>query len=168
MNPLKGAAEDFLSSERIAVAGVSRSPAQAANGIYRKLRSEGYTVVPINPSAGEVEGDPCYPDLASVPDPIEGVIIATHPDVTPEVVRECARLGIRRVWMHRSFGPGSVSEEAVRICREHGIAVIPGACPLMFCRSADVGHRCIRWWLGVRGALPEPQRPGREPSGSDV
>ena len=88
------------------------------------------------------------------------LILLLRPEKTFDVVRECAELGIRRVWMHRSFGDGNVSEEAVRICREHGIAVIPGACPLMFCRSADLGHRCMRWWLGVRGGLPEPEAAG--------
>ncbi len=158
MKPLKQAAEDFLSIDRIAVAGVSRSSAQAANGIYRKLRAEGYHVCPINPNADEVEGDRCYPDLASVPETVDGVIIATHPTVTPELVHECVHLGIRHVWMHRSFGDGSVSEEGIRLCEEHGIELIAGACPLMFCRGADVGHRCIRWVLGVTGKLPTPER----------
>lgn len=157
VSPLREAADEFLSCERIAVAGVSRSSGEAANAIYRKLKSEGHTVFPVNPSAEEVEGDPCYPDLASIPDRIEAVVVATHPSVTPDVVRECADLGISRVWMHRSFGTGSVSEEAVRLCRERGIAVIPGACPMMFCKTADVGHRCMRWWLGVRGRLPTPE-----------
>jgi predicted CoA-binding protein len=156
MKPLKQAAEDFLAVDRIAVAGVSRSSTEAANGIYRKLRAEGYHVVPINPNAEEVEGDPCFPDLAAVPDPVQGVVIATHPAATPDVVRECSQLGIRRVWMHRSFGDGSVSEEGVRLCEEHGIEVIAGACPLMYCRGADMGHKCIRWVLGVTGKLPSP------------
>lgn len=157
MKPLKQAAEEFLSGDRIAVAGVSRSTTEAANGIYRKLRAEGYHVCPINPNAEEVEGDPCYPDLASVPEKPDGVVIATHPSVTPALVRECADLGIRHVWMHRSFGAGSVSEEGVRLCDEHGIEVIAGACPLMYCRGADVGHRCMRWVLGVTGKLPRPR-----------
>lgn len=156
MKPLEQAAEDFLSVDHIAIAGVSRSSKEAANGIYRKLRAEGYHVVPINPNAEEVEGDPCFPDLASVPDPIHGVVIATHPAATPAVVRECTELGIRRVWMHRSFGDGSVSDEGVRLCREHGIEVIAGACPLMYRRGADVGHKCIRWVLGLTGKLPSP------------
>lgn len=156
MKSLKQAAEDFLSGDRIAVAGVSRSSDEAANGIYRKLRAEGYQVCPINPNADEVEGDPCYPDLTSVPEPIDGVVIATHPDVAPDLVRECVDLGIRNIWMHRAFGNGSVSTEGVRLCEENGIAVIAGACPLMFCRGADVGHRCIRWVLGVTGKLPDP------------
>lgn len=148
------AVEDFLAQKRIAVAGVSRSKNEAANAVYRKLRGAGYEVFAVNPKAQEVEGDPCFPDLGSVPGGVDGVVIATHPAVSEQVARECAELGIRRVWMHRSFGQGSVSEEAVRVCRDNGISVIPGGCPLMFCAPVDIGHRCMRWVLGVTGRLP--------------
>ena len=47
-------------------------------------------------------------------------------------MRECADLGIKRVWMHRSFGPGSVSDAATEYGRRQGITVIDGGCPLMF------------------------------------
>jgi hypothetical protein len=67
----------FLSGRRFVVAGVSRSPQQPANAVMRKLRSCGFEVVPVNPQAKELEGVVCYPDLASVPGPIDGVIIAT-------------------------------------------------------------------------------------------
>ncbi len=122
--------------------------------MYRKLRGAGYEVFAVNPNAQTVEGDPCYPDLRSVPGGIDGVVIATHPAVSEQVAQECAQLGVSRVWMHRSFGQGSVSEEAVEICRENGIAVIAGGCPLMFCDPVDIGHRCMRWILGVSGRLP--------------
>jgi hypothetical protein len=56
--------------------------------------------------------------------------------------------------MHRSFGAGSVSKTAVQFCHEHGIAVIPGGCPMMFCRPVDFGHRCMRWVLTLNGGLP--------------
>ncbi len=148
------AVEDFLAQKRIAVAGVSRSKNEAANAVYRKLRGAGYEVFAVNPKAQEVEGDPCFPDLGSVPGGVDGVVIATHPAVSEQVARECAELGIRRVWMHRSFGQGSVSEEAIRVCRDNGISVIPGGCPLMFCAPVDIGHRCMRWVLGVTGRLP--------------
>lgn len=155
MTRANAAVEDFLAQKRIAVAGVSRSKSEAANAVYRKLRGAGYQVFAVNPNAKEVEGDACYPDLGSVPGGVDGVVIATHPAVSEQVARECAELGISRVWMHRSFGQGSVSDEAVRVCRENGIAVIPGGCPLMFCEPVDFGHRCMRWFLGVRGRLPQ-------------
>jgi hypothetical protein len=103
---------EFLSKKNIAVAGVSRNFQQPANAIYRKLKGAGYQVYAINPNAAHVEGAPCYPDLHSVPKPVEAVMIVTHPDMAAKVVRECAGLGIRHVWLHRSFGQGSVSEEA--------------------------------------------------------
>lgn len=148
------AIEDFLAQKRIAVAGVSRNKNEAANAVYRKLRGAGHEVFAVNPNAQTVEGDPCYPDLRSVPGGIDGVVIATHPAVSGQVAQQCVQLGVSRVWMHRSFGQGSVSEEAVGICRENGIAVIAGGCPLMFCDPVDIGHRCMRWVLGVTGRLP--------------
>jgi predicted CoA-binding protein len=111
-------------------------------------------VFPVNPNASEVAGDSCYPSLRAAPGPLDGVVVATHPEVTEQVVRECAELGISRVWMHRSFGGGSVSEKALELCRGHGIAVIPGGCPLMFCEPVDFGHRCMRWMLRLTGGLP--------------
>ncbi|MFQ5569300.1 MAG: CoA-binding protein [Rhodothermales bacterium] len=155
MHTLRNAANDFLALKRIAVAGVSRTGSDAANIIYKKLRGAGYEVYPVNPNAAEVEGDTCYPDLASIPGGVEAVVIATHPRVTRAVVQECDAFGIRHVWMHRSFGQGSVSEEAVALCRERGISVIPGACPMMFCEPVDLPHTCMRWLLGVTGGLPE-------------
>lgn len=155
MSELKEAVDDFLAQERIAVAGVSRSGKEAANFIYRKLRDRGYRVFPVNPKAERVEGETCYPSLKAIPERPDAVLIATPPEAAVEIVRECADLGISRVWMHRSFGVGSVSAEAVERCRENGITVIPGACPMMYLEP-DLAHRCMRWVLGVTGKLPTP------------
>ena len=145
---------DFLAQRRIAVAGVSRDPNQVGNHLFRKLEACGYEVFPVNPNATEAEGVRCFPDLRSVPPPVDGVLIVTRPADALAVVRECESLGIRRVWMHRSFGAGSVSAEAVRHGRERGIQVIAGGCPFMYLEPVDPFHRCIRWILGVQGKLP--------------
>jgi predicted CoA-binding protein len=145
---------EFLRGKRIAVAGVSRDAGQAANAIYRKLRDAGYDALPVNPNASEVEGVRCYPDLASVPGAIEGVVVATHPKVSVEPVRQCSERGVPRVWLHRSFGQGSVSEAAIRECKARGVECIVGGCPLMYCAPVDLGHRCIRWLLRWGGRVP--------------
>jgi predicted CoA-binding protein len=155
MEELRRAAEEFLAQERIAVAGVSRDPKQAANAIYRKLRQAGYQVVPVNPSADVVEGDTCYPSVGALPERPSGVVIATHPDVAIDVARDCVEAGVPRVWMHRSFGTGSVSDEAAVLCREAGVAMLDGGCPMMFLEPVDVAHRCIRWVLNATGKLPD-------------
>ncbi len=157
MPPMKAMVEDFLAQKRIAVAGVSRSgeKGSAANLIYQKLRKSGYQVFPINPHAEEIEGDPCYPDLKSLPEAVDGVVIVTRPEAAEEIARQCAEVGVSRVWMHRSFGQGSVSEKATDFCREHNITIIPGGCPMMFCQPVDFGHKCMRWILGLAGGLPK-------------
>jgi uncharacterized protein len=149
------AIKTFLMGRRIAVAGVSRQPGQAANAILRKLRDSGYEAFPINPNAATLEGTSCYPDVAAVPAPLDGVVIATAPDVSVQIVRQCSEQGVRRVWFHRSFGRGSVSSEAVSECGARGIDCIVGGCPLMFCEPVDVGHKCVRWWLQWRGRVPK-------------
>ncbi len=154
MPTLQERADEFLSQKHIAVAGVSRRSDQPANAIYRKLRGAGREVFAVNPKTSTAEGDACYPDLVSIPTGVDAVVVATPPAASEQVVRECAELGISRVWIHRSFGQGSVSDAAVDACREHGIAVIPGGCPMMFCQPVDVAHKCMRWLLGVTGKLP--------------
>jgi len=145
----------FLRGRRIAVAGVSRHSGQAANAVFRKLRDSGYEVFPINPKASEVEGVRCYGDVAAVPAQLDGIVIATSPDVSVQIVRQCSDHGVRRVWFHRSFGHGSVSDEAVRECDAHGIDCIVGGCPLMFCDPVYFGHKCMRWWLHRQGRVPK-------------
>src|SRR5262245_352252 len=144
----------FLQGRQIAVAGVSRNPSQAANAVFRKLRASGYEAFPINPNTSEVEGARCYSELGAVPAQLDGVVIATSPDVSIQIVRQCSDQNVRRVWFHRSFGNGSVSQEAVRECDAHRIDCIVGGCPLMFCEPIDFGHKCMRWWLQRRGGVP--------------
>ena len=144
----------FLSNRQIAVAGVSRDSQQPANAVYRKLRDSGHQVFAVNPNAKQVEGAPCYSDLHAVPEPVGAVFIATHPDVAARIVQECAELGIKQVWLHRSFGQGSVSEEAVRECERLGIDCIVGGCPMMYCDPVDFGHRCMKWILKLQHRVP--------------
>ena len=152
---MPGSVATFLQGRRIAVAGVSRSSAQPANAIFRKLAASGYEVFPINPKTSEVEGARCYPDVASIPKPLDGVVIVTPPEASIDVVRQCIDAGVRRVWFHRSVGVGSVSADAVRACEAHGIECIAGGCPLMFCEPIDFGHRCLRWWFQKQGCVPK-------------
>jgi predicted CoA-binding protein len=145
---------EFLSSRRVAVAGVSRTGASAGNPVIRKLRTCGYETFPVNPHATELEGARAYPTIRSIGVPIDGVVIATHPSAAIDVVRDAADAGVRRIWFHRSFGQGSVSQAAVDACHARNLTCIVGGCPLMFCEPVDLGHRCMRWWLQRSGRVP--------------
>jgi len=152
---VKQAASEFLASRRIAVTGVSRNPqGHGSNVVYQRLRERGYEVFAVNPNAAEVEGDRCYLDLRSIQGGVDAVVIGTRPESAEGTVRECAELGIEQVWMHRSFGGGSVSRTATEYGRARGLRVIDGGCPLMFDPAADPGHKAIRMFCRLSGTLP--------------
>jgi predicted CoA-binding protein len=154
--PIKDAASAFLANKRVAVTGVSRNPQNhGSNVVYKRLRQRGYDVFAVNPNASEVEGDRCYADLRSIPGGVDAVVIATRPERAEETVRECAELGIQHVWMHRSFGSGSVSPAAAAYGREHGLTVIDGGCPCMFDPTADVGHKAMRFVFTLNHHVPK-------------
>ena len=152
--------QDFLAQKSIAVVGVSERRDTGCNLAYTKFKDEGYQVYAVSPHTATFKGDPCYPDLKSIPQKPDAVFILTNPTVTEAVVRECVELGSKHVWMHCMLGtkPGlgagmtSVSAEAVRLCKENGISVIPGACPNQFLK-ADVGHGMMRGLWGMLGFM---------------
>ena len=154
---MRAGVEEILAEERIAVVGVSRDEGHhpAANLIYRRLKKTGHEVLAVNPNMQTFDGDPCYPDLRSIPGGADGAVVVTRPEITERIVRDCGEAGIRRVWMHQSMAKGSsVSPKAVEYCQQHDISVIAGACPMMFGPGADLGHTCMRWFLKITGGLP--------------
>jgi predicted CoA-binding protein len=150
MQRTEEAALEFLTHDRVAVTGVSRKGPRehGSNVVYTRLRDRGYDVFAINPNADSVEGDACYHDLKSVPDGVDWVVIGTRADAAEATMRECAELGVTRVWLHQApFGAGSVSTTATEYGRTHGITVIDGGCP------------CAQEGLGPCGCPAGPRRP---------
>lgn len=146
--------KEFLSQRRIALVGASADPRMFGHTVYRELREHGYDIVAVNPTHDRIGDEPCYPDLASVAGKLDGVVVMVHRDKAPGVVRTCANIGIPRVWLFQGIGGvGAVSDEAVALCREHGIEVIPGACPLMFFEPVGWFHRIHRFARRVNGSL---------------
>lgn len=155
MQKIKDAASEFLAHKRVAVTGVSRKAgSHGSNVVYQRLRSRGYETFAVNPNAEVVEGDTCYPDVRSIPGGVEWVVVGTRPETAEATMRECADLGISRVWMHRGPGGGSVSPAATRYGREHGITVIDGGCPCMFGPTSDAGHKAMRAVFSLTGNVP--------------
>jgi predicted CoA-binding protein len=124
---------DFVSRRVWAVVGASQDRRKFGYQIFRSLLDAGYTVYPVNPSGGELDGVKVYPSLADLPRPPEVIDIVVPPAVTEKVVREAHELGLTRVWMQ----PGAESEASVRFCREHGMQVVERACAMVWRRSWD-------------------------------
>lgn len=155
MTKMREAATEFLASKRIAVTGVSREPqGHGSNVVYQRLRDRGYEVFAVNPNAETVEGDHAYPDLGSIPGGVEAVVIGTRPETAETTMRECVDLGIGKVWMHRAFGEGSVSDAATAYGRDNDVMVIDGGCPCMFDPVADPGHKMMRVMFTMTGKVP--------------
>lgn len=151
----------FLDQKKIAIVGVSDKRETGCNLAYTKFKDAGYQVFAVNPRITSFNGAPCYPDLKSIPEKPDAVFLLTNPRVTEQIVQQCVDLGIKHVWMHCMMGtkPGlasgmtSVSADAVALCRQNGISVIPGSCPNQFLKP-DFAHGMMRGLWGILGFMP--------------
>lgn len=119
--------EEFINERVWAVVGASTNPDKYGHKIFRDLRAAGYIVYGVNPQGGEIEDQKLYPALSDLPQKPAVVDVVVPPAVTEEIVRQCAEMGLERVWMQ----PGSESEAAIRFCHEHGIQVVYNACAMI-------------------------------------
>ena len=142
--------EDFLAQKTLAVVGVSRKSQKFGNAIYKELKKKGYRVFPVNANAETVEGEPCYHDLKSLPEPVGGVVIVVPPAQTEVVVKDAQEAGIRRVWIQQ----GAQSEAALAFCKENNITVVHKMCILIFLEPVAGVHKFHRWILKIFGKLP--------------
>ncbi|MBT9172824.1 MAG: hypothetical protein DDT21_01210 [Syntrophomonadaceae bacterium] len=119
--PLSGA-DEMLAKEVWAVVGVSADSSKFGYKVYRRLKKAGYIVYGINPGLEELNGEKIYHDLASLPQQPEVVNFVVPPEVTAELVPECAVRGIRYLWLQ----PGSESTETLALARKFELTVLRG------------------------------------------
>jgi predicted CoA-binding protein len=145
---------EFLGLKRIAIVGVSRNPQDFTRQLFQEFRRRGYDAVPVNPNLTEVDGLPCYASVAGIPQAVDGVLLMTKPSVTGEVVLDCARAGVRSVWMHRGSGAGAVDDAAVKFCEAEGMHVVAGECPFMFFPQTGFIHKAHGFCRKIFGGYP--------------
>ncbi|MDE3088260.1 MAG: CoA-binding protein [Chloroflexota bacterium] len=147
--------QDFLAQRRIAIVGVTRDKQGWGRTLYDEFKKRGYDVYAVNPT-GSLPGIQCYKSLRDLPMKVDGALLSVPPQVTDQVVREVAALGIPRVWMHKGAGgAGAVSEAAIQFCNANHIAAVYGVCPFMYLQPQAFGHKLhhsfVRWF----GKLPK-------------
>ncbi len=145
---------EFLRQKKIAIVGVSRDERDFSRTVFREFSERGYDVVPVNPQSGAIDDAQFVSNIKDVSPAPDVVVIMTPPAATAQIVRECAEAGISRIWLHRSIGAGSVSDEALEFCAEHDIRVVAGYCPLMFLSEAGFVHRVHGFFLKLARAYP--------------
>lgn len=110
----------------VAVIGASSNRDKFGNKALRAFEHQGYTVIPIHPSATEIEGHPAYASVLDVPHAIDIATVYVRPRVGVEVMEQLARKGVREVWLN----PGADGPEVVARARELGLNAIQ-ACSIM-------------------------------------
>jgi predicted CoA-binding protein len=117
----------------IAVVGATDTPWKYGGKIYRDLKAKGFRVRAVNPNRNSVDGDPAYPDLASVPDEIDIVDVVVPPDVGEHIVVDAAELGLTHIW----FQPGAESQRVIERAEAAGLDVTHHQCIMV--RAGRVG-----------------------------
>ena len=113
--------DELLSdSSTIAVVGLSPKPDRPSHYVAKYLQEQGYRVIPVNPLIDEVLGEKSYPDLKSVPEPIDMVDIFRRSELVGPVVDDAIEVGARYVWMQ----DGIQDEDAAARARAAGISVV--------------------------------------------
>jgi len=119
-------AEILASARTIAVVGLSHKRYRPSHGVAEYLKRAGYRIIPVNPYETEVLGEQSYPDLDTVPEPVDIVDIFRRSEFVPEIVEAAIRKGAKLVWMQE----GVIHEEAAERARQAGIAVVMDRCIL--------------------------------------
>jgi predicted CoA-binding protein len=119
--------DDILRTSRtIAVVGLSNKRFRPSYGVAEYMKRAGYRIIPVNPGQREILGETCYPDLDSVPGPVDIVDIFRRSEYVPDVVEAAIRKGVKAIWMQE----GVIHEEAARRAEAAGIAVVMDRCLL--------------------------------------
>lgn len=112
------------SASRIAVVGLSPKPHRPSHRVAVYLIEAGYTVIPVNPGHETILGRPCYPDLLSVPGPLDLVDIFRRPEHVLPVVEAAIEKQAKGIWMQE----GIVNVAAAELADENGLTVIMDRC----------------------------------------
>jgi len=141
--------QDFIDGKRIAVVGASRDSKKFGNTAYKELKQRGYQVYAVNPSATEINVDPCYPNLAALKDKVDGVLVTVPPAKGMEVLHEASQVGLRNVWIQQQGD----SPEELALASQLGLNVISGKCILMYAAPVRSYHKWHRGFIKLVGKL---------------
>lgn len=108
----------------IAVVGLSPDPSRPSYQVAHYLQSQGYRIIPVNPKCQEILGEPCYPRLQDIPEPVEIVDIFRQAEAIPAIVEEAIAIGAKVVWMQLGLEHPAAALRA----RQAGLQVVMNRC----------------------------------------
>lgn len=116
----------FINSKSFAVVGATDNEEKYGYKVYIRLKNYCSETYAVHPKLKEIKGAAVYSSLSALPKVPEAVNIIVSPAITEQVVEECHKLGIKKVWMQ----PGAESDKAVAFCKDNGIEVVFKDCVL--------------------------------------
>jgi predicted CoA-binding protein len=134
------ALKDFVTCKSVAVVGASATKKKYGNTALRELRTRGFDVLAVHPTAKSIDGISCFPSLAALPSKPDGVFVCVQPEKVKAVLREAAAAGIPRVWLQQ----GAESPAADDLARELGLHLVSGVCILMYMQPVRGIHALHR------------------------
>jgi predicted CoA-binding protein len=132
--------EEFWNKSSFAFVGHSAKKAFPKLS-YNEAKKQGKKLFAVDPSVKEIEGDPTYPDLASLPERVEGVVLELPKEETRDWVQKAADAGIQDVWIHMT----REAPEALALARERGLNVLTGTCAVMYVKQGFSYHTLHKW-----------------------
>ena len=144
---MKPEVQEFIKSKRFAVVGVSLDPKKFGNTIYKELKSRGYEVYGVHPSADEIAGERCYASLSALRGRVDAAILCTKPEKVEPLLKDAAEVGIRNVWLQQ----GAESKGAIEAGKNLGLNLVAGQCILMYAEPVKSFHKFHKSVLRLLG-----------------
>ena len=137
--------------ETIAVVGLSANEMRPSYFAAKYLQDHGYKIIPVNPNYQEILGEPCYPDLASIPEPVDVVDLFQRSEQIPPFIDQAIAIGAKVVWMQL----GVINEHAAEKARQAGLEVVMDRCMKIEYGRLFGGLN----WMGVNTKVISSKRP---------
>ena len=113
-------------SKTIAVVGLSDKPARDSHRVARYLQQQGYRIIPVNPMLAQVLGEKCYPDLASIPEPVDMVDVFRRSEEVLPVAEQAVAIKAKAIWLQ----DGVINQQAADLAQSGGLDVVMDDCAL--------------------------------------
>jgi len=108
----------------VAVVGLSHDPTRASHEVAKYLLDHGYEVMPVNPNHQQILGLKCYPDLRSIPGPVDIVDVFQRSERVPGFVDDAIAIGAKTIWMQLGVTHAGAAQKA----RDAGLEVVMDRC----------------------------------------
>jgi len=127
INDAAGLRRILENHKRIAMVGLSPKEERPSHRVAKFLLARGFTVIPVNPGQQEILGRPCYPDLRSIPVPVDMVDVFRSPGDVPLIAEDAIAIGAKSLWLQIGVINAAAAERAAAA----GLDVVMDRCPMI-------------------------------------